>query len=107
MRMLLIAAVTAPLSMCAPDIPVSTQIDQTISQVQGIAVSICRFEPTAATVAKLIAAFTGAGPLVDTATAIAEGICNTVGKTGARRGARAPKLHGVTIRGRFVRVNQV
>ena len=75
-------------------------IDATIAQIQSVTQTVCRFAPTAGTIANIIDALgvTGAGAVGD----IANQICNAVTKVGARRGA-FPTVKGVRIRGAFVR----
>jgi len=70
-------------------------------QVQQIAVSICGFLPTAATVLNI---FVG-NPALGTAEAIAQAICNAVTPSAqlqARKRATMPNVGGVPVHGRFV-----
>lgn len=84
-----------------PDI--QTKVDTTVAQIQSIAVQICRFEPTIATVTRIIATLAGAGEFGTTATAVANSICAAVTAKSVRRGGKGPTFRGVAIRGRFVR----
>lgn len=99
-KFLAISLVTVWLGGCATG-PTSTQIDQTVAQVQAIAQQVCAFVPTAQTVLNIISAL--GVPGVGIAGDIASKICTAVTSKSARRGAAAPKLYGVTIRGNFVR----
>lgn len=75
-----------------------------IQQVQQLATTVCGFLPTVATVASILATFTGGGTIVSTAEGVASAICAAVvPRRGARRGAAPPRVNGVTVRGRFVR----
>ena len=78
----------------------STDIAATIAQVQQIAVQICAFIPTAATVAGILA--TG-NPAVATASAAAAAICAAVTPAKAAGKLRGvPTVSGVVIHGRFI-----
>jgi hypothetical protein len=74
-----------------------------VLQVQSTASTVCGFLPTVETVTGIIGTITGTGPSVATANSIAAAICRAVTAKSARSGAVAPRVNGVTIRGRFVR----
>ncbi len=95
-----------PLAGCAGgsatgSLPSPTQVQDTITQIQAITTQVCKFAPTAATVANIIDALGlhGAGAVGD----IANQICSAVTKVGATRHGGSPKVAGVRIRGKFVR----
>ncbi len=75
-----------------------------IADAQKIAVQICGFLPTAATVAGILSA---GNPAVATAAGIAQAICTAlaaVPKVGGKRlGGPGPSVMGVPIHGKFVR----
>lgn len=84
----------------------NAQIDQVVSQAQQIAINICKFKPTADTVAGI---FFSGNPIYQTASGIASAICAAVNPSTAKMGARrggplaAPTVAGVRIEGQFVR----
>lgn len=97
---------TACQTASAPPAPViNTVVGVLPQQVQDIAVQACGYLPAAETVANLIAAF--GGPAVPgIASQIASEICAAVTQPRrAAKGARSstPTVHGVVIRGQFVR----
>lgn len=97
-----IAFVTAlSLTACA-NIPQSS-VTAAITAAQNDAVAICKYEPTATTVASLFAA---ADPALSTAEAIATAICAAIGPaptTSMKRLKLAPvNIDGVVITGKFV-----
>lgn len=91
----LLIASTLSLGGCAGTLP------PTVASIQQLAVSVCGFLPTVATVASIIAA---GNPLVATAEAIANAICNAVtpAKVSGRLRAVQPMVGGVVIHGRWV-----
>jgi hypothetical protein len=109
MRKIIIAtALAISLSGCARTISVdpsggglvigNTPIDAEIQQVRDIASKACGFLPAVETVASLIGMFTSGGPIVSTASAIADAICKKVTTAGVnRRGVRViPSIVGVS-----------
>lgn len=79
----------------------TSNVDGTISQVQATAQKICRFVPTVETVAKIMAG----GSAIDTASSIANAICNAVTTLPLADGPgdRLPRVNGVVVKGKFVR----
>lgn len=97
----LILPVLLVLTGCAgmPDPAIQQRINDTIAQIQGITASVCRFLPTAQTVANILATFTGTTATVDIANAIANSICGAVTAKAARPGGAPPTVRGVIIHG--------
>lgn len=83
------------------------QASAAIDDVRAKATTACGYLPAAETVAALLKRFVPqAGAYLDPASSIAAEICSVVPKGGAlgvRRGGTVAVLHGVPIRGRFVR----
>lgn len=107
LRRIMFAAATSSMLLLAgcahnPDGSVNpgASIGNVIAETQSIATQICRFVPTAQTVANILSA---GNPALQTAGSIASAICNAVSATTARRGAVAPNVAGVRIAGHFVR----
>lgn len=82
-----------------------------VAKVQTTAVKVCGFEPTAATVARILGTMSGFSLFVDPVVDVADRICAAVTSPAAyaalkRRKARATKpkgeVNGVPIQGRFV-----
>jgi hypothetical protein len=78
---------------------------QLITDVETAAVSVCKFLPTAETVAGIIAV---GSPALATASSIASAICAAVGPphttgTASVRVATIPRVAGVLVHGQFVR----
>lgn len=97
-------ATPPPAVLPPPNTPAGQKAAEIIGKVQEEARKICRFVPTANTVAKILGTF-GASTfpgLVE----VASQICSVVGPPTAEtfRRAKGPKkLRGVTIRGTYVR----
>lgn len=111
LRMLIAGAALALLAACAASIPagsptgtpttpgtIGDQTQAVIKQVQDVATNVCRFVPTAATVAGIIATFTGGGGVSDTVTQVANAICAAVSSKSAVRG-RPVRVNGVIVKG--------
>ena len=82
--------------------PIATEI----TNIQALAVQICAFQPTAATVAAILATFVpGAAPVTEIINQVAQSICGAVTAKAYRRGARHgfARVNGVPIDGQFVR----
>lgn len=96
-RILIIAALCATLGACVT----ASELDAKISQVQTYTKLACSFIPTVATVAKIFAT----GGTVDSATSVANAICNavTTAPLADGPGDRIPRVNGVVIKGNFVR----
>lgn len=77
------------------------QIDDAVKQVQSYAVGICKYLPTAATVAAIISA----APIIATAGSIGAQICTAVTNLPLAEGPgrRRAMVYGVPVRGRFVK----
>lgn len=78
--------------------------DDPVEAAQNAAVSICKFLPTAETVADILKA---GDPKLATAKAVAQAICNTITSNGAPAGVvtlfkAPPTVDGVVIRGKRV-----
>ena|SRR5215207_2790016 len=109
-KLILAAALALPLAACqtgqAPNISpiVNTGVDLLPDRIRDNAVKVCGFLPAAETVIQLIAAF-GGPTIPGIASQIAAEICGAVTRPKAttRRAATAPVLHGVAVRGSFVR----
>src|SRR5215207_3558172 len=109
-KLILAAALALPLAACqtgqAPNISpiVNTGVDLLPDRIRDNAVKVCGFLPAAETVIQLIAVF-GGPAIPGIASQIAAEICAavTTPKTATRRTAASPALHGVLIRGQFVR----
>ena len=96
LTILLLTASSITLGSCAGTLP------PTVASVQQLAVAVCGFLPTAATVANIISA---GNPLVMTGEAIAAAICQAVTPaklSGKRLGAITPMVGNVIVHGRFV-----
>jgi hypothetical protein len=80
--------------------PIATEI----ANVQALAVKICAFQPTEATVAAILATLVpGAAPVTAIISQVAASICSAVAAPAARlRGAAWPEVNGVPINGHFV-----
>ena len=80
--------------------PIATEI----ANVQALAVQICAFQPTEATVAAILATLVpGAAPVATVITQAAQAICAAVASPAGRlRGAAWPEVNGVPINGHFV-----
>lgn len=76
-----------------------------VAQVQAIAQGLCGWREPLSVIAQIVAGLTGGSALVTSANAVAAQICATVvaAPKGARRGAAAPHVAGVALRGHFVR----
>lgn len=102
------AAIALSLSGCVttdPTLPPSQ--NPLVNQVIQNTISLCKWQPTFTTVAKIIASIANVGGgFVDVADFAARTICNAVTAHGGRRGApRVVAINGqvITINGRFVR----
>jgi hypothetical protein len=74
-----------------------------VSQVQSATVAACKFLPTAQTVLNIVSTFTDVSALGPVAS-VAQAICNAVAAPPGRLGRRGtPRVHGVAIKGRFVK----
>lgn len=90
--------ITRP-NITGPSLTQPGGVTDAIKQVQTTATQICSFQPTVNTVASLLN-FVGV-PYIGMASDIAQQICSAVTAKSARRGGA--RLHGVKIRGKFVR----
>ena len=70
-----------------------------VASVQSAAVLACSFQPTADTVAGILAV---GNPAIATAEAVAAAICAAVTGKAAKRGAAVPTVAGVPVKGSFV-----
>jgi hypothetical protein len=90
-----------PLALAACNTPTVTT--PTPAAVQSLAVGFCAYEPTIATVAKIISS----SPYLDTADTIAKAICNAVTINPLADGPGPknyrPQINGVIIQGHFVK----
>lgn len=104
-RAAIVLAIIGSLSLASCATTTSTQIDQTIAQVQAITQQVCKFVPTVATVAKIIATLAGAAAVIDTASTVAHGICDalTTAPQAEGPGQSGAYFRGVHIRGRYVK----
>lgn len=91
-RLLVIALAAVSISACAEN---GRGID--VMKVQQMAVSICKYEPTAQTVVNI---FSSGSPMFATAAQIASAICNAVNSP--RSAGEVPKVNGVPVRGKRV-----
>lgn len=86
---------------------IDQKIASAISEVQRITNQVCGFVPLAETVAGIVGTFTGTGPIIGAASGIADMICRSVKKPGARRGATRTGVYGhvrgVAVKGNFTR----
>jgi hypothetical protein len=80
----------------------TADVESKISAVQSGTRIACKFVPTVATVAKILAA---GNPLVDSAKGVADAICNavTTAPLADGPGDRTPRVNGVVVKGQFVR----
>jgi hypothetical protein len=81
--------------------PIATEI----ANIQALAVKICGFQPTEATVAAIVATFIpGSASIVTIINQVAQSICAAVvpAASGRLRGAAWPEVNGVPINGHFV-----
>lgn len=105
-KLLLSAALVSSVFLggCATTGGTSPGLDAIIAQAQKIAVQVCLFLPTAATIANIVSA----GQLTEPF-AIANAVCAAVTATppqlrlGGKRRTPAAVVSGVVVRGRFVR----
>ena len=80
-----------------------TKVVPEVTKIMTSAVAICGFEPTAATVAAILASFIpGASPIASIVNQVASSICNAVTAKSARYGGAAPSVNGIAIAGHFV-----
>jgi len=80
--------------------PVATEV----ANITATAITICGFEPTAATVTNILATFIpGASPIAAIVEQVAQSICNAVTAKGGRYGGAAPQVNGVPIDGHFIK----
>jgi hypothetical protein len=77
---------------------VTTSSDPRINETVEFAKNICKYVPTAQTIAQILDLGI---PNLSKALDIANAICRQVDKTGAG-GAGEPKIHGVVIKGHFL-----
>ena len=91
------------LAGCGTTIGGYTVTAPTAAQVQSAAVALCKFEPSAASVAALL---TNNGSNAATASALAGMICQAVAGgahvSGRKLGGALPTVNGVVIKGQFV-----
>lgn len=87
------------------DPALETRVNAQITAAQNAAVSICKFLPTAQTVAGILSTFVpSAVPGVTVANQVAAAICNAVSRKSLTKGATpTPRVNGVVVRGSFVR----
>ena len=79
------------------------QITTVTSETQAIAVALCSFEPTAATISGVVAAlFPNGGAINTVATGVAGAICQAVTAKSVKLGGSVPMVAGVIIEGQFV-----
>lgn len=98
--LLLSACTTVPVVNPNTGNPVVTDV----AKVQALAVKICAFEPTAATVTAIIASLVpGASPTVTLISQIAQSICDAVAPKVQALLSAPPAVNGVPVEGRFVR----
>ena len=97
----LIVLAAIGLAGCATTGPTSSTPAQVVSQVQNIALQICKFLPTAATVTDI---FLTGNATLQTAEQVANAICAAVApvKQGRSRLRGAPMVNGIAIHGKFV-----
>ena len=103
MRNLIFAcAFVFPLAACNTVDPNGNAVAPSVSSVQSVATTICKYVPTAETVAKILTGWAGSV----TADAIAGAICNAVTTNpladGPNRDSYTPNVNGVVIHGHFV-----
>lgn len=94
-QLLLVPLLALALAGCS----VFEKASPTIGDVQGVAVKVCAFLPTAETVAAILAA---GSPALTTSSAIANAICNAISPK-AGPGAGRATVAGVPIEGLKVR----
>ena len=82
--------------------PIATEV----TNIQAIAVQICAFEPTVATVTGILATFVpGASPVAAITNQVAQSICSAVTAKAGRLGG-SMMVNGVPINGSFVARNR-
>lgn len=84
--------------------PVTPPVVNDIMKIQALAVKICSFEPTAATVNAILASLVpGAAPTLTLISQVAHSICNAVAPPIQAFVSTAPTVNGVPVEGRFVK----
>lgn len=79
--------------------PIATEV----ANIQALAVQICAFQPTAATVTAILGTLIpGASPVTTVINQVASSICAAVTKPAFRAGGAFPEVNGIPIQGHFV-----